>query len=90
MEQFEARQEQAEGHCLLDVAHAAAQRHDGEDRVILEVRHQTYLQARERHPARWSGRTRDWSPIGAVTLNPERDAVIRDHLHAEDKKRLLA
>lgn len=25
---------------------------------------------------RWSGNTRDWSPIGAVTLNPERDAVV--------------
>ena len=67
-----------------------AQRHAGEDLAILEARHQTYLQARERHPARWSGRTRDWSPIGFVTLNPERDAVIHDHLHTEDKKRLVA
>lgn len=67
-----------------------AQRHAGEDHPILDARHQTYLQARERHPARWSGRTRNWSPIGAVTLNPERDAVIRDHPHAEDKKRLVA
>lgn len=50
----------------------------------------SYLQARERHPARWSGRTRDWSPIDAVMLNPERDAVIRDHLQAEDKKRFVA
>ena len=67
-----------------------AQRHAGEDAVILAARHQTYLQARERHPARWSGRTRDWSPIGAVTLNPERDAVIREHLDAEEKMRLVA
>ena len=67
-----------------------AQRHAGGDSAILERRHQTYLQARERHPARWSGHTRDWSPIGSVTLNPERDAVILDHLHAEDKKRLVA
>ena len=36
-----------------------ARRHDGEDRVILEIRHHTYLQARERQSARWSGRTRD-------------------------------
>ena len=67
-----------------------AQRHALEDRAILEARHQTYLQARERNPARWSGRTRDWSPIGPVTLNPERDAVIRDHLHAEDKQQMVA
>ncbi|MBD5804955.1 IS2 transposase TnpB [Azoarcus sp. Aa7] len=67
-----------------------AQRHALEDRAILAARHQTYLQARERNPARWSGGTRDWSPIGPVTLNPERDAVIRDHVNAEDIKRLVA
>lgn len=67
-----------------------AQRHAMEDRAILAARHQTYLQARERHPARWSGGTRDWTPIGAVTLNPERDAVVRDHVHAEDIGRLVA
>ena len=35
-----------------------------------------YVQARERHPARWSRDIRNWSPVGAVTLNPERDAVV--------------
>ncbi len=53
-----------------------AQRHDGEDHAILAARDAVYAAARERHPARWSGPIRDWSPIGAVTLNPERDAVI--------------
>ena len=67
-----------------------AQRHALEDRAILAARHQTYLQARERNPARWSRGTRDWTPIGAVTLNPERDAVVRDHVHAEDIGRLVA
>lgn len=51
------------------------QRHTGADRAILEARHALYLEARQRHPARWSRNTRDWSPIHAVTLNPERDAV---------------
>lgn len=67
-----------------------AQRHALEDRAILAARNQTYLQARERHPARWSGATRDWTPIGAVTLNPERDAAIGDHEHAKAIKRLVA
>ena len=67
-----------------------SQRHALEDRAILAARHQTYLQARERNPARWSRETRDWTPIGAVTLNPERDAVVRDHVHAEDIGRLVA
>ena len=52
------------------------QRHCGADQAILAARHELYLKARERNPARWSGTTRDWSPIGAVTLNPERDAVV--------------
>lgn len=31
----------------------------------------------------------DWSPIGVVTLNPERDAVIRNQ-QAENKAQLAA
>lgn len=53
-----------------------AQRHAGDDRAILAARHALYLAAREANPARWSERTRNWSPIIAVTLNPERDSVI--------------
>ena len=52
------------------------QRHCGADQAILAARHELYLQARARNPARWSGTTRDWTPIGAVTLNPERDSVV--------------
>ena len=51
-----------------------AQRHAGQDRTILAARHTLYLQARQRNPARWSGATRDWSHIGVVALNPEREA----------------
>lgn len=47
------------------------QRHRGEDRVILGRRHALYQQARARHPERWSGNTRNWTPIGPVTLNPD-------------------
>ena len=43
---------------------------------FLVVCYEVYLQARERNPARWSGSTRDWSHIAAVTLNPERDSVV--------------
>jgi transposase InsO family protein len=67
-----------------------AQRHAGEDRTILAARHHTYLQARERNPRRWSGSTRNWSHIGAVTLNPERDAIVDAALHAEDIQALVA
>ncbi len=36
-----------------------------------------YQRARQFTPRRWSGQTRDWTPVAAVTLNPERDSVIR-------------
>ncbi len=67
-----------------------SQRHEGEDQAILAARHALYLQAREKNPARWSGDTRNWTPIGAVTLNPERDCVIKAHLGCNDIQRLAA
>lgn len=48
------------------------QRHRGEDHGILEKRHAIYEAAKAANPARWSGKTRNWSPIGSVMLNPER------------------
>jgi transposase InsO family protein len=56
------------------------QRHTGEDQAILAARHALYTQAKERHPARWARHTRDWSPVGPVTLNPERDCVVAEHV----------
>jgi transposase InsO family protein len=67
-----------------------AERHDGRDVAILAARHALYQEARERNPARWSGSTRDWSPVGVVTLNPERDAVVAEHLKNEDRQPLAA
>jgi len=34
-----------------------------------------HQQARKSSPRRWSGPTRNWTPIGAVTLNLERDSI---------------
>ena len=66
------------------------QRHDGHDHTILAARHELYLKARELNPARWSGATRDWTPTGQVTLNPERDSVIAAHSTADDRQPLAA
>ena len=68
---------------------APAQRHAGDDHAILAARHALYTQARELTPTRWSGRTRDWTPIGAVTLNPERDSVVATQV-AADRQPLAA
>jgi hypothetical protein len=54
-----------------------SQRHAGQDRGLLACRHELYQRARHANPRRWSGSTRDWTPIAAVTLNPERDSVIQ-------------
>jgi transposase InsO family protein len=48
-------------------------RHTGEDRALLERRTRLYTEARAANPARWSRQIRNWSPVGDVCLNPERD-----------------
>ena len=67
-----------------------AQRHAGDDHEILAARHALYLQARELNPARWSGNTRNWTPVGAVTLNPERDTIVKTHLASNNIQPLAA
>jgi putative transposase len=67
-----------------------AQRHDGDDHAILAARHILYTRARKLNPARWSGNTRNWSPIGAVTLNPERDCIIKARSVSNDIQTLAA
>ncbi len=44
-------------------------RHCGRDIEILSKRHQVYLDAKKRHPERWTGKTRNWQHIGEVALN---------------------
>ena len=67
-----------------------AQRHAGEDHSVLAARHALYTRARAANPRRWSGTTRDWTPRGAVTLNPERDAVIDATIVSQDKQANIA
>lgn len=53
-----------------------AQRHTGEDEPILAARQVIYEKARSRNPRRWSGKIRNWEPVGPVALNPEREAAV--------------
>ena len=66
------------------------QRHDGNDHAILAARHTLYTKARSTNPARWSGKTRNCSPVGPVTLNPERDSIISEHATTEKPIQQLA
>jgi transposase InsO family protein len=66
------------------------QRHTGEDQTILAARHALYTHAKQCNPARWSGKTRDWSHIGVVTLNPERDSVVNMAASAQHTQQIAA
>ena len=62
-----------------------AQRHLGQDKDLLVRRHAVYQMARNAHPERWSGQTRNWKWIDQVHLNPDRDMLIQI-----DEERLAA
>ncbi len=54
------------------------QRHRGQDEALLAQRHALYQAARARHPQRWTGKTRKWSRVDEVHLNPERGGTAVD------------
>ena len=45
-------------------------RHARRDGQLLAGRHRVYTMARARTPRRWARHTRNWTPVGAVALNP--------------------
>jgi putative transposase len=57
-------------------------RHNGEEQTILAHRQAGYEAAKQRHPERWTGKTRNWSPVGIVGLNSDKPgahgAEVRD------------
>jgi transposase InsO family protein len=55
------------------------QRHLGSEINILARRHELYQLARRSHPKRWSRDTRNWTPVGLVVLNPQRDTEPATH-----------
>ena len=54
------------------------QRHLGLDKDILNNRQQVYLEAKQQHPERWSGNTRNWELPDFITLNPNKKNKITD------------
>jgi hypothetical protein len=51
--------------------------HWGKDVDLIANRNSVYQAARDKHPARWSGRTRNWKPTGPVWLDPERSETLK-------------
>ena len=52
------------------------ERHLGRERDVLARRDAVYKRAQRAHPERWTRETRNWTPIGHVTLNPELDTEV--------------
>ena len=50
-------------------------RHQGRDKAILQKRSAVYENAKRLNPLRWSGQTRNWSPITEVHLNPKKETM---------------
>jgi transposase InsO family protein len=44
-------------------------RHRGEDTAVLAKREAVYEEAKQKHPTRWSGKTRNWEKVKTVRLN---------------------
>jgi putative transposase len=49
------------------------ERHSGREGEILARRHPLYERVRDANPERWTRSTRDWRPVGSVSLNPAGD-----------------
>lgn len=55
------------------------ERHSGREHEVLAKREQLYQRARNLNPERWAHSTRNWSPVGAVILNPRGASDIAAH-----------
>ena len=63
-----------------------ASKHAGADIQILSQRDKIYIDAKNKNPARWSGKTRNWNPIRMVKLNWLKD----DQVNLKDSSIRLA
>lgn len=52
-----------------------SERHAGRDAALLRKRAEVYKAAKEKHPERWSGATRNWQPVLVVHLNPDQQVI---------------
>lgn len=67
-----------------------AERHAGLDAALLSKRDEVYAAAKEKHPERWSGATRNWKPILVVHLNPDKMITIESNREEVNQERKLA
>lgn len=63
-----------------------SERHRRDDMKIMQKRHEVYQAAKNTHPARWSGNTRNWRLPNTVSLNANRKNLFNPDIQKEDKK----
>jgi putative transposase len=61
-----------------------AQRHAGLDAALLSQRDALFKKARQAHPERWSGDTRNWEPVTIVHLNPAHNVTRKQQPQASN------
>ncbi len=49
------------------------EQHAGQDAEVLARRDAIYTEAKQQHPGRWNGATRNWTPRRTVWLNPDQE-----------------
>lgn len=59
-----------------------ASKHNGMDEIILKNRNIVYQNARDQNPNRWSKKTRNWSQVKMVELNPGKSLKVEKKLAA--------
>lgn len=64
------------------------QRHAGEDAAIRLKRNAVYQIAKQKHPERWSGKTRNWMVNKVATLNPNKKH--KEKNKEENKQNMMA
>lgn len=62
------------------------QRHWRQEHAVLAKRSELYVRVRKQHPERWTRGIRDWTPVGAVLLNPPRAPLLG--VAAQDARQL--
>jgi putative transposase len=67
-----------------------AERHAGLDTALLSKRAAVYEVAKEKHPERWSGATRNWKPVLVVHLNPDKMITIESNQEEVYQEQKLA
>lgn len=71
-------------HCHSGIRYVTPdQRHRGVDGELLKQREAVYEAARQRNPKRWSGKTRNWSPVTEVWLNPPKEGQTKQQRNSK-------